>query len=280
MKDNSVSSNGFPGSPAGSVPVVTNSTPPPATETVPRPSPRQRLLAALTGLLPRNLPASNPPSGRTNSSSSYKGASRALGVTALLAVLAVGLLFLLPGGPLHAQEAAIQYPENGTGPVATYTAVDPEMTDIVSWSLGGDDAGDFMIDNGVLRFAKSPNYEMATGGGPGGEASDNMYMVTVKAMDSTGKTGEEMVTVEVTNVDEPGTVALSALQPQAGTALTAMDSDPDGDISDIKWQWAKSMTMDGTYEDIDKAISSAYTPKDAGHRLLPTSDGQLHRSRG
>ena len=90
MMDNSVSSNGFPGSVAGSVPVVTNSTPLPATETVPRSSPRQRLLAALTGLLPRNLPASNRPSGGATSSSSYKGASRALGVTALLAVLAVG----------------------------------------------------------------------------------------------------------------------------------------------------------------------------------------------
>ena len=100
MMDNSVSSNGFPGSFAGS-----------ATETVPRPSPRERLLAALAGLLPRNLPASNPPSGRTNSSFSYKGASRALGVTALLALLAASLLFLLPGGPLHAQEAAISYPE-------------------------------------------------------------------------------------------------------------------------------------------------------------------------
>ena len=28
----------------------------------------------------------------------------------------------------------------------------------------------------------------------------------------------KMVTVEVTNVDEPGMVSLSALQPQAGTA--------------------------------------------------------------
>ena len=45
--------------------------------------------------------------------------------------------------------------------------------------------------------------------------------------------------------------------------LTATVSDPDGTVSDLKWQWAKSMTMDGTYEDIDKATSSAYRPKDA-----------------
>ena len=89
------------------------------------------------------------------------------------------------------------------------------------------------------------------------------HEVMVQAKDSTGKTGMEMVTVEVTNVDEPGMVTLSALQPQAGTELTATHSDPDGTISDLKWQWAKSMTMDGTYEDIDKAISSGYTPKDA-----------------
>ena len=106
-----------------------------ATETVPRPSPRERLLAALAGLLPRNLPASNLPSGgATSPSSLYKRASRALGVTALLALLAASLLFLLPGGPLHAQEAAISYLENDTGAVATLTAVDPEGESIV-WSL-------------------------------------------------------------------------------------------------------------------------------------------------
>ena len=48
--------------------------------------------------------------------------------------------------------------------MATYTAVDPEMT-AVKWSLSGDDAGDFDIDGGVLTFKKSPDYEAATGGG-------------------------------------------------------------------------------------------------------------------
>ena len=182
----------------------------------------------------------------------------------------MGLLFLLPGGPLQAQDADgdIMYAENGHGsPVATYTAVDPEMTAIASWSLGGTDAALFSIEGGVLTFEKSPDYEDAkdvVGTSPStAAASDNTYEVMVQATDSTGKTGMEMVTVEVTNVDEPGVVTLSALQPQAGTDLTAMDSDPDGDISDLKWQWAKSMTMDGIYEDIDKAISSAYKPKDA-----------------
>ena len=57
---------------------------------------------------------------------------------------------------------------------------------------------------------------------------DNVYEITVQAMDSTGKTGMKMVEVMVTDVDEPGMVTLSALQPQAGTALTATITDPDG----------------------------------------------------
>ena len=178
----------------------------------------------------------------------------------------MGLLFLLPGGPLHAQDAngPIMYAENGMDPVATYTATDPEGTAITSWSLDGTDAAVFDIADGVLTFKKSPDYEGPADvrGTSTATANDNVYEVTVQAMDSTGKTGMEEVTVEVTNVDEPGTVTLSALQPQAGTALTATHGDPDGDISDLKWQWARSMTMDGAYTDIDDATAGAYTPKD------------------
>ena len=47
---------------------------------------------------------------------------------------ALGLWLLLPGGALRAQDAAIEYAENGTDPVATYTATDPEGR-TVYWSL-------------------------------------------------------------------------------------------------------------------------------------------------
>ena len=50
------------------------------------------------------------------------------------------------------------YPENGTGAVGTYTAVDPEDAEIV-WSLGGDDAALFSIEGGVLAFAAAPDFE-------------------------------------------------------------------------------------------------------------------------
>ena len=176
-------------------------------------------------------------------------------ILVFLAVLAVGLLFLMPGGPLQAQDdGTIKYAENGTGAVATYTAVDPEMTAIVSWSLSGDDAGLFSIERGVLTFKKSPDYEMT--------GTDNIYMVTVQAMDSTRKTGMEMVAVEVTNVEEAGMVTLSALQPQSNVELTATLTDPDGGITGTTWQWAKASSKNGSYADIDKATSMPYTPDD------------------
>ena len=72
---------------------------------------------------------------------------------AVLAALAVGLLFLLPGGLLHAQDATIKYAENGEDAVAMFTATDPEG-DTVTWAVDGDDAEDFaIIEDGVLTFA-------------------------------------------------------------------------------------------------------------------------------
>ena len=47
-------------------------------------------------------------------------------IIALLAAIAVSLWLLLPGGLVQAQDdGTIMYPENGTGPVATYTATRP-----------------------------------------------------------------------------------------------------------------------------------------------------------
>ena len=146
---------------------------------------------------------------------------------ALLTALAVGFLLLRPGGLVFAQAEAIEYPENGTGAVATFTAVDPEGESIV-WSLADDDnaAPDdelFDIENGVLSFKSSPDYEAAADSN-----NDNTYTVTVQASDGGDTTtAMEPVTIEVTNVEEPGSVMLSTLQPQVGVAITATLTDPD-----------------------------------------------------
>ena len=56
----------------------------------------------------------------------------------------------------------------------------------------------------------------------------NSYTVTVTATDPAGETDTVTVTITVNNVDEPGTVTLSSLQPiEVGTPLTATLDDPD-----------------------------------------------------
>jgi hypothetical protein len=47
------------------------------------------------------------------------------------------------------------YMENGTGAVATYTT----SPDTATWSVEGDDGGDFTITGGTLEFSSPPNFE-------------------------------------------------------------------------------------------------------------------------
>ena len=173
------------------------------------------------------------------------------------------------------ENGAIEYAENSTDPVATYTAVDPEQTAIVSWTLAGTDAGVFSIAGGALTFKKAPDYEKpgdVMGTDPStAAATDNLYEVTVQATDSTSKMGTKNVVVEVTNVEEAGTVTLSALRPQSATMFTATLTDPDnirtdnatGEITTgVTWQWAKASSRNGVYSDIEDAESGTYTPVD------------------
>ena len=211
---------------------------------------------------------------------------------ALLATLALGLLFLLPGGLLQAQSVGAnceenanktgydcEYAENGTDPVATFTATDPEGA-AVSWDLdttGGDDHALFSISkDGVLTFDDSPNYESGT---------DNMHEVTVRATDNMydiaavdGEVTTKLVMVEVTNEEEPGSVKLTVngtdgqpvLQPQMGEALTATLSDGDTPVNaGIEWQWYRGSTEIIGATNGAGTITSAYTPvqADIGEKL-------------
>ena len=183
-----------------------------------------------------------------------------------VSLLAVSLMFMLPGGLLHAQvsDDTIEYPENGTGPVATFTAIDPEG-ESVSWDVDAldTDAPDhrlFSIENGVLRFKSSPNFEM-----PSNAGANNTYVVTITASDGgTDTTATETVTINVTNVEEAGMIMLSTLQPQVGVAITATLSDGDGidatNLTSVEWQWYRGNTPIAGATDGPGAITSTYTP--------------------
>ena len=93
-------------------------------------------------------------------------------------------------------QASINYGENGTEPVHTYAANDPESNSI-TWSVTGADSSAFSIGGGALTFVASPDFEAPTD-----TDSNNTYLVTVKAFDGTNTSSLD-VTVTVTNVNEP-----------------------------------------------------------------------------
>ena len=93
-----------------------------------------------------------------------------------------------PDSPTH--------PENSGAAVGAYTAADPEGLGI-SWSVEGDDGGDFSIGGGVLRFKTPPDFE-----GPADANGDNVYQVTVGAEDPAGNGAALAVSVEVTDVSD------------------------------------------------------------------------------
>ena len=161
------------------------------------------------------------------------------------------------------------YAENTTAntdtDLYTFVAYDPEG-DTVTYSLSGADDGKFAINNGVLTFAAQalPDFE-ARGSADG----DNVYEVTVKAasidageVGATEKSTTVDVMVEVTNVDEDGSVSLSASQPRIGVEIMANTPvDPDGGVTGVTWQWSKGDAVDGSDAmKIKDATNAGYTP--------------------
>jgi len=166
--------------------------------------------------------------------------------------------------------------------LATYTATDDEddaasPQKVLKWSLSGADSGMFRlcdelssaadacdtptgdVDTVQLKFKDSPDFEAKADAN-----GDNDYEVTVIATDSDDMSASRDVTVTVTNDEETGTVTLSNLQPQVGTPIRADLTDPDGSVSNLRWQWASYANADRSDSPqpqlTQPSTSNAYTP--------------------
>ena len=166
-----------------------------------------------------------------------------------------------------------------------FTVTDEDTVDnaaVLRWSLSGADADKFQIGTtgGVTRtlsFKQAPavpflpDYEA-----PGDSGADNLYEVTVVVTDTKGNSDEQDVTVKVTNVEEPGTIMLSTLQPRVGFPVTAMLTDADNiTAGSVSWQWYKGTVTQELLDTLDDrecvaattnecfikgATSATYTP--------------------
>ena len=140
------------------------------------------------------------------------------------------------------------FPENSptSRQVGRYTATDPEGATVTpELSSGG---ADFTLaSNGVLTFKASPNYE-----------EQSNYSVTVRAVAGT-HTVNRTVTVNIQNLEEPGTVTLSTVQPQESTSLEATLEDDDGPTG-TTWQWYRTSSRGSAGTAIANADSRFYTP--------------------
>ena len=162
--------------------------------------------------------------------------------------------------------SSTDYAENGATRVATYIASSDEDRDGIAWSLGGDDAGHFSIDNpaGVLRFHIDPDDDNSFPKLPDYEAPDdkdekNDYAVIVLARSGSALTLKSVI-VTVTDEDEAGAISLTTARPKMGDPLTAMLTDPDGvTAGTVMWQWERSAGRN-VWVVIDGATEASYMP--------------------
>ena len=144
---------------------------------------------------------------------------------------------------------------------AAVGATDPDTGDTLTYTLGGDDAASFGIDEstGQLKTRDPLDYE-----------TKSSYSVTVSVSDGKDIDGNNDpsadntidVTISVTDLNDAGTVILSSLQPQVGTPITVRLEDPDDATNVVSWTWESSSNWSSGWTATSGAKSDTYTPLD------------------
>ena len=153
---------------------------------------------------------------------------------------------------------------------------------VVDVAAAGDADGDSLTysvsGTGAAKFNNVFDFDTATGEitvKPGAnidyESSDKSYSITVSVTDGEDASGAAespptsdattSVSIEVINIDDPGTVTLSTTAPRVGSALSASVSDQDSSVLVYTVQWARAPRADALFIDI---------PIDPGYMANPT----------
>ena len=117
------------------------------------------------------------------------------------------------------------------GPVTATEARGRQIT----YSKAGVDAALFDVasQTGQIPMARGVELDF--------EKGRRTYTIDVVARSIVGATARTTITINVTNVDEPGVVTLSLSgTAETGAVITAALSDPDGSVAGQAWQWQRS----------------------------------------
>ena len=161
--------------------------------------------------------------------------------------------------PVISGEAEFTVNEGHTGLLRTYQKSDPDRPlQTTNWGpigssevLSGADSDSFVFDlqSGRLTFASAPDFE-------GGA----QHQVTLTANDGMLE-GTHDITVNVANLEETGTLALSGgvRKGANGVPLQATLTDPDV-VATQTWVWQRRTGTSGAWTDIANTNASSYTP--------------------
>ena len=147
---------------------------------------------------------------------------------------------------------------------APFTAMDGDG-DTLTYSLGVNNAEDFEIDaaSGQLRTRAALDYEA--------QSTYSLGVIATSGADN----NSIVVAVTVENVEEPGAVTLSPVQPRIGDTLSATLTDPDMvSVSDpVTWAWERSTSRTPGWTPVSGATSASYTTvaADVNHYLRATA---------
>ena len=147
--------------------------------------------------------------------------------------------------------ATVTYAENATTAVTTVVVTDADVGQTVTLALTGEDAGLFSITTaGLLRFNRSPDYEMPTD-----VDTDNMYEVTITVTDNGTPEKMTMQTLTITVTD----VVNEAGNPADDHFVLKITTNPSTNANDMDFTF---YTEDINYDidwDNDQTFESADT---------------------
>ncbi len=175
---------------------------------------------------------------------SYRGLQGALNVTVTVQVNEPPDISFVETSGVAVGDNELFVDENYSGTLAAFRASDPEQKRGLAyeWSVGGTDGLDFAITgHGVLSFVATPDHER-----PADFDKDNVYDITVVAVDSDSLRSTVAMAVTVREVNEPPTISgnrVPAVE-EEGSLFVGVYTVTDQDDTRIAW-----LPLDGADKD-------------------------------